>query len=385
MSTASHRKAPPEDAVREVATEVVLIPRPPTAPVGGGLKARTQFATILLSVESEGGLVGESYLSLESIAQARGLAAIMAEACQAVVGVDAFARARSCRAVVGELHDLLPGSGAVQMLVSLVDLALWDLCGKITGMPVWRLAGGEGREVPCYASHGLFSGETDDQLEVSAHRLVEAGFKGVKLRIGRRPLADDVARARRVRDAVGPEASIMVDGLWSMSSSEAISFARAVEDLKIAWLEDPVAEGNVAELRRVRDNVAVPIASAERISSVAEFRRLLDADVLDVAILDVHHIGGPTSWLLCAALANERGISVAGHSAPSYSAQLVSAAENGLVVEYFPWWDELQGGAMTPDRGLFTMAGQPGWGMPLDKAAIDAYRERLEETVGVKR
>ncbi len=369
------------DAIREVTAEVVLIPRPRTAAVGGGLKARTQFATVVCSMLTDGGLRGESYISFESIGVAHGFAEVLSDAGQALIGTEHASRRDARRVVARELHDLLPRSGMVQLLLSLVDIALWDLFGKLSNLPVWRLIGGSGTDVRCYASHGLFSGETEDQLEGSARRLVNEGFVGVKLRIGRRPLREDIARAKRVRAAVGRDVSIMVDGLWSMRSGDAIRFGRAVEELEISWLEDPTAEGNLAELKRVRNNVTIPVASAERVSSVDEFRRLIDADVVDIAIIDVYHIGGVSPWLECAALAADRGVAVAGHAAPAYSAHLVSAVENGEVIEYFPWWDELQGGAMKPSNGAFSMPDAPGWGMPLDPIAIDTYRAELTRKV----
>lgn len=371
----------PADEIREVSTEVVLIPRPATPAVGGGLKRRTQFATVVLSIRTHGGLAGESYISFESIRQAQGIASVVSDAGQALLGTDSLARRSIAQILAREIHSLLPGSGMAQVLLSLADIALWDLFGKISGLPVWRLNGGSGASVECYASHGLFGGETESQLEDNARRLVEEGFRGVKLRVGHRPVAEDVSRAQLVRAAVGPEISIMVDGLWSMSSGEAIRFARAVEDLNIAWFEDPTVEGNPAELRRVRENVIIPIASAERVSSVHAFRELLDAQVLDIAIIDIYHIGGVSAWLQCAALAKERGVKVAGHAAPAYSAHLVSAAENGYVTEYFPWWDELQGEAMKPVKGAFHMTDEPGWGMPLEAAAMDRYRRELADRV----
>jgi L-alanine-DL-glutamate epimerase-like enolase superfamily enzyme len=365
--------------IRVVNAEVVLIPRPPTARVGGGFKQRTQFATIVLSIRAESGLVGESYISLESIRQAQGLALILTDAIQSLVGIDAFARQSVTEILGKELRGLLPGSGAAQMLFALVDIALWDLNGKLTGLPVWRLNGGAGASVDCYASNGLFAGETEEQLDASARRILSKGFRAVKLRIGGRPLAEDVARARRVRAIVGPDTSIMVDALWSLTSTEAIRFGRAVEDLDIAWLEDPTAEGDLRELKRVRDNIAIPVASAERASSVAAFQAYLDAEAIDIAILDIYHIGGATAWLQCAALANERAVRVAGHAAPAYSSHLVSASENGYVAEYFPFWDELHGGALTPEKGAIRMTDEPGWGISLDRAALERYRQLLAD------
>src|SRR5690606_13412505 len=125
--------------------------------------------------------------------------------------------------------------------ISGVDIALWDLLGRLTGKPVTKLMGGYREEVPVYAAGGYYREDKDiDGLVEEMTRYVALGYRAVKMKVGGADFADDVRRVAAVREAVGDDVQLMLDanGVWT--AYEAVRFLRAVEKDEPAWIEEPV-------------------------------------------------------------------------------------------------------------------------------------------------
>lgn len=251
-------------------------------------------------------------------------------------------------------------------------MALWDICGKQAGQPLWKLLGGFRDQQPVYASWTLWRHQDNDRLQSEAAMLVQRGHRSMKLRLGGgRTLAQDQERAALVREVVGPDVAIQVDALWGLTATEGVRMARMLGELGYAWLEEPVREGDFAGLAQVRAAQALPIAAGERTSRVALLKDLIPS--VDHVILDAHHLGGITPWMKAALELETLNLPISTHSHPFVHMHLLASVRTGAWVEYMPWWDALFLDPPQPRDGAFHLGDAPGLGLEIDEAAVKRF------------
>lgn len=176
-----------------------------------------------------------------------------------------------------------------------LEAALWDIIGKVCGQPVWRLFGGATDRIAAYASCGQRRSPADQADAVVAIR--DKGFRAVKLRIDRDRVAEGLAAVRATRQAVGSEMAIMVDMNqgWRMPGdtiaagdySHACRIAAELAEMDITWIEEPLPETNLDDLRALRHTTGTRIAGGEMIRTFPQLLDTIDADALDVYQPDV--------------------------------------------------------------------------------------------------
>lgn len=273
----------------------------------------------------------------------------------------------------------LPGVGARPQLdglarsaASVVDIALWDIRARAAGVPLYRMLGGSA-PVETYASWGLWWQLDVDTLVDNALGQVEQGFRAMKFRMGGiTEVGRAIARTRALRDAVGPDISLMVDANWAWTVEQAVELGRALAQFDLRWLEDPVPHGDVDALRRVADAVPVPVCAGETCHQERQFRELLNSRATSYVMIDLE-VGGITEWLRLARLAEERGIPVASHTCTEVSAHVVAAAANATTVEYVPWARALFTDPPRLRAGRLELPDRPGLGLELDESALRRY------------
>ena len=206
--------------------------------------------------------------------------------------------------------------GAVISGISGIDIALWDLCGKARGEPVWRLLGGAfRRRVQAYAT-GFYrvqgQGEAT-RLAAEALAHYEAGLRVMKVKLGF-GLEDDVAVMQAIRAALDARpVTLMIDTNHAYGEADAIRLGRALESFSLRWYEEPVVPENLAGYRNVRRALGIPIAGGECECTVFGFRDLAQAEALDIAQPDVAAAGGFTACRHVAAMCLAHGIQVNPH------------------------------------------------------------------------
>ena len=271
--------------------------------------------------------------------------------------------------------DWVGPGGLLHCALAPLDIALWDAAGKTLGQPVHRLLGGYRDRVPVYASDGLWYSLSPDELAASAARHVAAGFRAVKLRLGKEARAEaEARRVQAVRDAVGDDVGIMVDATESWSPAQARRAGRVLQEAGVSWLEDPIHHLDVAGLARLARGLDLPIAAGEHLYHLAAFRALLEARAVDVLIVDLARVGGITPWRKVAALAQAHGIAICGHVVPEVHVHLVAAVPNGLMAEYVPRSARILASMPTPEAGELAVPAAPGLGLALDETAVRQYR-----------
>lgn len=202
-------------------------------------------------------------------------------------------------------------TGVFVSALSAFDLALWDLKGKALGRPVATLLGGAREAVAVYATVGL-PAYSESELVAACRTALAAGFQGVKILVGAgRPLAEDVARVRAVRAAIGA-APLMLDANCACTLAEAKRLAAQVADCDIAFFEEPLRGNDIRALAELRRATGIPLASGQMIQSLAWFRDALAAEALDVVQPNAAFCGGLSAMLRVLALAEAHGVPVAG-------------------------------------------------------------------------
>ncbi len=294
--------------------------------------------------------------------------------------------------------------GIVMNGISGIDIALWDIAGKVARMPLYRLLGGCRDRVEAYASGGFYQqGKSIDDLAAEAEGYRARGFRGMKMKIGRNPSTQtplrhlaanaplcevepeqDIARVAAVRRALGPKAKLMVDVNCAWSPSFAIEMGRALEPYRLYWIEEPVATDDIDGSARVADALATPIAGYETEIGLYGFRELIERDAVDIVQTDIAWSGGFSECRRIAALAQAHHLMVAPHafaSAVTLAASLhfIASIPNGLVLEFDQnpngLRDELLKEPIAIDSdGMIRLPERPGLGIELDPAAVERYR-----------
>ena len=206
--------------------------------------------------------------------------------------------------------------GVLVAAISAIDIAIWDLRGKLLNQPVSVLLGGRRREsVKVYAT-GMYFTETDDlagKLAAEACAYVEQGFQALKMKVGL-DVDTDVRHVRAIRDAIGDEIELMVDANHAYSRSEALAFAKRIEPLGIRFFEEPVTPEDYEGYRELRGRTSIPIAGGECEYLLAGFRHLLSNNCVDIAQPDICAAGGLSECKRIAALAQAFQTNVVPHS-----------------------------------------------------------------------
>lgn len=277
--------------------------------------------------------------------------------------------------------------------VSAIEQALWDLCGKKLGIPVYKLLGGSVRDrVRAYANIGYAARDNSPEaLAESARSAVAEGFDAIKLYpLGIRPAdaSDAVARrrwidtgierVRAVRDAVGFEVDVLVDLMHQIAEfNEACLVARRLDAFDLFWIEDPFVRDDPKQLAEYRHRIGPRLAGGAPYLTRYDFRSVLETRSFDVIMPDVKWSGGINEVKKTASMAEIYGVSVSPHNA---SGPVASAAalhlsltlSNFLIVEQAwgvpTWRGDLCRGTEHFDRGHFVLPSAPGLGVDLDMA-----------------
>lgn len=268
---------------------------------------RESLTFVRVRVTTADGLAGEGVTGrflAESVA-----ALLSREVAELAAGQDALAHEALRAHVLGKLAPR-GAAGAVVSALSAFDLALWDLKGKALGQPVARLIGGARDAVPAYATAGL-PAFTEAELVAACEAALSKGFRGVKVLVGGRPIAEDAARVRAVRRAIG-DAPLMLDANCGLTVAEAKRLAHLVADCDIAFFEEPVRDNDVAALAALRCAIPIPLAAGQMMQSPAWFRDVLAAGALDILQPNAAFCGGLTTMLRILALAEAHGVPVTG-------------------------------------------------------------------------
>lgn len=277
---------------------------------------------------------------------------------------------------------LLGRSGAAVRAMSAIDIALWDVIGKSTGLPLHRLLGGPKTDrVPCYASGGYYWNgvDHDDYVARELQGYVEAGFTAVKIKVGRLSPAEEIRRARAARAAIGPDVILMMDAnnAWP-DAATAIPAINALAEVNPFWVEEPLSPDDRRGHAAIRRKVSVPIATGEIEATRWGFGELLQLDAADMLQPDCTVLGGITEFCKVAGMAAAKNIPLYPHWMHHVHTSLVASIPNAVMVEFFPDRGVLNLGdvleeEIAAENGSLPVPQQPGIGVRFDDKALDRF------------
>jgi galactonate dehydratase len=285
--------------------------------------------------------------------------------------------------------------------ISALEGALWDIEGKRLGVPVYRLLGGPIRDrIHVYASHWIHHAQTLDDVAAEAREAVRRGFTAFKWSPfprhayrgdEARVIAEGRERMAAAREAVGPNVDIMIECGEGFTPRAALLAARAVEEYKPFWIEEPIPRENPRALAELKRQFPLPIATGENLLTRWEFREVLESSAADVIQPDLVHAGGVTEVRKIAALADTYYVPVAPHNsggpiATLMSLHLVASIPNFLILEQMEEERELRAAASTDplvfEDGYLKLPTGPGWGTDLNLEALADYPSKVHPASG---
>lgn len=294
-----------------------------------------------------------------------------------VAGRDAMDIPGCWEAMVHAIRNL-GRPGIASMAISAVDVALWDVKARLLEVSLVTLLGAVRDAVPIYGSGG-FTSYPIDRLQAQLGGWVSEGIPRVKMKIGTHP-ADDLGRVRAAREAIGPHAELYVDANGAYTRKQALAQAEAFAECGVVWFEEPVSSDDLAGLHLIRDRgpAGMAIAAGEYGYDLWYFRRMLEAQAVDVLQADGSRCAGITGFLRAAALAESNSLTLSAHCAPSLHVAACCAVPLLSPMEYFHDHARIEQllfeGAPVPiDGSLHPDRSRPGLGLVLKHGDAARY------------
>ncbi|WP_108663723.1 mandelate racemase/muconate lactonizing enzyme family protein [Acuticoccus kandeliae] len=306
------------------------------------------------------------------------------------IGRDVFDRNGAWHRILQQMYSVRV-QNQLTAVVSGINIALYDIAGKVLGLPVYKLLGAADCDsVPCYASGGYFANDPKNQLEHQLARVAGEGFTAHKIKIGA-GVRDDAARTRLAREIIGSDPLLLVDVNGAYNEETAYASMRRIEEYDIHWMEEPVMSEDFAGLERLGRRRTIPIASGESHMTCHEFKRLLETDAVDILMPDLTLCGGLDEAQGATLLTRLHGARVSPHvwgtaiglaAAIHYVAAIPSdpfalQSPYPSLVEYDysenPLRDDLAVDPILPAAGLLPVPTGPGLGIELDESVLRKY------------
>ena len=361
--------SPPRLTVRRIRATGVEVPM--KLPLGTSAGTIRSAPLLLIDLETEEGVTGRSYLFCYLSAVAPAIATILGEVERSVKGE---------RVAPADLWEklargfkLIGVQGIVRMAMSGFDIACWDALAVAAGKPLVTLLGGALRRIRAYNSNGLGLMVPEAAAE-EAEKLLEGGFRAVKLRLGHPTLAADLAALRAVRKKLPDAIELMVDFNQALSLAEALERGRAIDSEGIAWIEEPIRHGDYRGCAELARELATPVQIGENFSLPEQMAEALEAGACDCVMPDLERIGGVTGWQRAASLAAERAVPMSSHLFPEASAHLLAVTPTRHFLEYVDWAEAILAEPLAIEDGAAVIPDRPGTGVSWDGKAVKRYR-----------
>ena len=326
---------------------------------------------VLVDLETEEGITGRSYLFCYLPAAAPAIAALLAEIERTLKG-ERIAPAGFWEKL-SRRFKLIGVQGIVRMAMSGFDCACWDALAVAAGKPLVALLGGSPRPIAAYNSNGLglmAPGAAADE----AQKLLEGGFRAVKLRLGYPTLEGDLAAVRAVRRRLPDAVKLMVDFNQALSLPEALGRCRAIDGEGIYWIEEPIRHDDFRGCAELARELSTPVQIGENFSLPEQMAEALATGACDFVMPDLERIGGVTGWLRAAGIAAEKSVPMSSHLFPEASAHLLAVTPTCHFLEYVDWANAILAEPLAIAAGEAVIPDRPGTGIAWDEGAVKRYR-----------
>jgi galactonate dehydratase len=289
-----------------------------------------------------------------------------------------FANKRSAM----DLHCALSG----------IEIAMWDIVGKVSAQPIYNLIGGPVRPSIRVYANGWDGGSSDEVAQKAATLVEERGFNALKFDpfpgpwreyVDRSELVAATETVRKVREAVGPDVELLIEVHRRLAPMNAIRVARQMEQYDPYWFEEPCPPDNIDAIREVKDGTTIPIVTGEAHYTRHGFREIFDKRAADIINPDICNTGGILELTLIAAMAQPHYVGVSPHGYNSTSIGSAAAVQasatipNFLIYEYFVNVEEvcrnITKGYLEPHNSYIELPTEPGLGIEIYESKLAAY------------
>ncbi|WP_216673591.1 enolase C-terminal domain-like protein [Paraburkholderia solitsugae] len=344
---------------------------PMRRPLGTSAQTIQNAPLLLVTLETEEGVKGFSYAFcyLESVARA--LASMIGDLNCYLAG-QTIAPIELSKSIT-RYFKLTGLYGPLCMIASTIDVAAWDALSISAGLPLAVLLGGACDPIPAYNSNGL--GLMAPEIAADeAEALLDHGFHGVKMRLGRPHFAEDLTAVRAVRKRLPDHISLMVDFNQALTFADAMRLCPALDDEGVYWIEEPIKHDDFGHAAMVASATRTPIQLGENLVGVVPLFEALRSNATDFVMFDLDRIGGVTGWRQASGLAASAGREVSSHLFPEVSAHLLSATPTKHWLEYVDWANPILENPLEIVDGKANLSQRPGNGLSWNPDAVARFR-----------
>ena len=348
---------------------VVPLKRPVVSKVG----LFRDWPMILIDLYTNEGIVGHSYLEPYLKQAIRYIVPAIEDLADAAKGLpvapfDGFRRG------IGSLH-LVGREGVSMIAVSGLDMAAWDAMAKAADMPLAVFLGGTVGPVPAYNSNGLWLTPIETLTAEAAALVAEGGFSGLKLRLGRETLADDLEAIAAVREGAGDSVKLMCDFNQGLSLGDALVRCHALDDLGLYWFEEPITYDNIPGYAQLARELKTPVQLGENFYGPRLLYQAVLAGAGDYVMPDLMRIGGVSGWLRAAGITSAAGIPMSTHLYPEIAAHLMRVTDTAHWLEWQDWADPILAEPFQRKDGHLVIPDRPGQGIAWDEKAVAKFSQ----------
>jgi mandelate racemase len=339
-------------------------------PVVARIATITDWPLILIDLETEEGIIGRSYLEPYLVKSMRYLVPALEDLGTMLEGrriapLELFDAARKSLHFVGyEGLSLIAASG--------LDMAAWDALAKAAGQPLCVLLGGSVGPVKSYNSNGLWLKEPEAVAGEALELRDEGGFTGLKLRLGRERVSDDLATVDAVAKAVGDDMHLMVDFNQGLNLAEALHRCHMIDEYGLAWIEEPIVYDNLDGCAQLTRELKTAIQIGENFYGPREMHKALQRQACDLVMPDFMRIGGVTGWMRAAAIAGAAGVPVSTHLYPEVAAHVMRVTETAHWLEWQDWANPVLQRPYQMKDGFLQIPDVPGIGLEWNEDVVKA-------------
>lgn len=341
---------------------------------------------LFVKLETDEGIYGIGECTLEY--REKAVIAALEDAKEMIIGMDPMN--------IENIHHILERDTywrygpVLSSCISGIDIALWDLKGKVFGVPVYNLLGGKVRDrVPIYANAWYIGSKTPEDFARHAEETVSYGIRALKwdpfgssyMEMPLSEINQAIRCVEAVRKAVGPDIDLMIEAHGRFNLPTSVKVAHALEDLNPYFFEEPLIPGNNECLKELRERCNIPIAAGERVYSRFDFARMIYQGCIDYAQPDVSHVGGLTEMKKVAALADSNYVVCAPHNPMGPATNAATFQFDSTIVNFcyqetmftdVPWRRDIVKETNTVINGEMVISDAPGLGIDLN---WDAFKD----------
>ena len=340
-------------------------------PVVARIATIEDWPLILIDLHTEEGVTGRAYLEPYLPKSMKYLVPALKDLEDTFRGetlapVPMFDQARKSLQFVGY-------EGLAMIAVSGFDMAVWDTLARAAGVPLCVLLGGSVGAVRSYNSNGLWLQAPEVVAEQALELRDEGAFAGLKMRMGRASVAEDIAAYDAIRQAVGGDMAIMMDFNQGLDMAEALRRGHAIDDIGLAWIEEPVQYDNFDGYAQLTRELKTPIQLGENFYGPRDLHRALQMNACDLVMPDFMRIGGVTGWMRAAAIAGGYGVPVSTHLYPEVAAHVMRVTETAHWLEWQDWANPVLQEPYALEDSHLVIPEKPGMGLEWDEDAVKAH------------